>query len=620
MPLLQELNTRYLDLHVPKEDSFWSSKMGLKSAAPGEFENHELALKAFISDQNWLPKIREDLKRQDLTDVERVGLRGWLRFFEVNVVESEDAKRLQRELVEMEGELDRVRRKMKLGYTDPKSKEFVEASSGKLSLMIATHADEAFRKAAWVGMRSIENYVLDNGYLPIVKKRNELGRLMGFEDYYDYKVNLFEGFSKRKLFEILDELERDTRTSVQSAVDQVQREKGLSSGRGSNVDAREPWNFGFLTSGDLTARRDPYFQFSSALGRWGASFNALGIRYHGATLKLDLVNRPGKYENGFMHGPQPSWMEGGTHHPARIGFTANAVLGSVGSGIGALQTLFHEGGHAAHFSNIFMPSPCFGQEFAPTSVAFAETQSMFLDSLIGDSDWCARYARNEKGESMPVEIMEEGVELSHRLAAFRIRSLLVVPYAEKAIYELKDSELNAESVLARIRETERKLVPLTSSARPVLSVPHLLSGESSAYYHGYVLAQMAVHQTRAYFLEKFGSILDNPKVGEELGEKYWKPGNSKTFLELVQDLTGKPFSAAATVALVNRTLEEAKGQSARMLEKEKSLPRSTRPIELDARIELVHGDEVIASNLNGQSFEELDHQFSSWVRSQAASA
>lgn len=34
------------------------------------------------------------------------------------------------------------------------------------------------------------------------------------------------------------------------------------------------------------------------------------------------------------------------------------------------------------------------QERAPTSVAYAETQSMFLDSLAGDAAWLGRYARN----------------------------------------------------------------------------------------------------------------------------------------------------------------------------------------------------------------------------------
>ena len=50
--------------------------------------------------------------------------------------------------------------------------------------------------------------------------------------------------------------------------------------------------------------------------------------------------------------------------------------------------------HAAHFANIQMPSPLFSQERAPTSVAYAELQSMFLDSLVGDAAWrckCAGY-------------------------------------------------------------------------------------------------------------------------------------------------------------------------------------------------------------------------------------
>jgi hypothetical protein len=98
---------------------------------------------------------------------------------------------------------------------------------------------------------------------------------------------------------------------------------------------------------------------------------------------------------------------------------------------------------------------------------------------------------------------------------------------------------------------------------------------------------MAVYQTREYFFEKYGYLMDNPHVGEELAEKYWKPGNSRTFLELVQDLTGKPFSAAATVKLVNRTVSEALEQGHAMLEREQSLPRASGPVRLGAKIELL---------------------------------
>ena len=74
--------------------------------------------------------------------------------------------------------------------------------------------------------------------------------------------------------------------------------------------------------------------------------------------------------------------------------------------------------------------------------------------------------------------------------------MLAVPYFEKRLYELPDAEVTAERVLSLADEVERD-VELGPSPRPLLSVPHPLSDESSAYYHGYVLAEMAVHQTRA---------------------------------------------------------------------------------------------------------------------------
>ncbi len=61
--------------------------------------------------------------------------------------------------------------------------------------------------------------------------------------------------------------------------------------------------------------------------------------------------------------------------------------------------------------------------------------------------------------------------------------------------------------------------------RPLLAVPHILADESSAYYHGYVLAEMSVHQTRGYFKAKYGTIADNPEVGKQLTEVRKRVGN-----------------------------------------------------------------------------------------------
>lgn len=76
--------------------------------------------------------------------------------------------------------------------------------------------------------------------------------------------------------------------------------------------------------------------------------------------------------------------------------------------------------------------------------------------------------------------------------------------------------------MQEVRNVERRLLFLDEgSPRPVLSVPHLLSNDSSAYYHGYVLAQMAVAQTRAFFEGRGGYLTDNLRIGPDPRESYW---------------------------------------------------------------------------------------------------
>ena len=146
--------------------------------------------------------------------------------------------------------------------------------------------------------------------------------------------------------------------------------------------------------------------------------------------------------------------------PSRTNFTSLATPNQVGSGRTALVTLLHEGGHAAHFSGVLQRSPFFrravrgwergwkdgprcagrllgtlttgvsaahgrqastcppclhapprpaprpallrrSQERAPTSVAYAETQSMTLDSLAGDAAWLGRYGAPRGARSPP---------------------------------------------------------------------------------------------------------------------------------------------------------------------------------------------------------------------------
>jgi len=336
------------------------------------------------------------------------------------------------------------------------------------------------------------------------------------------------------------------------------------------------------------------------------------VTFRGATLTLDLLDRQGKYENGFMHGPRPAFFADGQWQAARINFTANSVAGQIGSGLRAAETLFHEGGHAAHFSNVLSPAPCFSQEFAPTSVAYAETQSMFMDSLLGDADWRVRYASDRRGEAMPIGLIEDSIRDTQPLRGWEVRSMLTVPFAERAIYEMADAARTPEHVVATLRSIEARLQGLNAGVRPVLAVPHLLSGESSAYYHGYVLAEMASYQTRAFFTERDGGLTDNPRIGPDLAAHYWAPGNAVPFDHTVQSLTGATLSADALAAACNRTVDQTIADARTAVKRAQAHPRAERAADLDATIRVVHGREEIASTERG-GIDGLCTAFEAWV-------
>ena len=606
------LNTEYLAVHKSKEDLFWATYMATSTDDAG-FSRAEERYKNFISDPARLATVRAALASlpRDDKDLDarelRHGLNGWRALIECNVVETDVARVLMSELIKLESDLFAKQREHVLRHIN-EAGELEDASLGILATNLATNRNEAARKSSHDALMSVELWVLANGFLDIVKKRNAFARAQGFANYFDYKVQKNEQMTTAQLFEILDDFEARTRDANLRGLNGLTQKHG--------VEATLPQNIRFRMSGNVTRQLDPYLSFGKGLQRWVQSFRNLGITYRGATMQLDLMERKGKYQNGFCHGPIPSFFDDKGHWvPGQINFTASAKPDQIGSGARAIATLFHEGGHAAHFANVTQNSPCFSQEFAPTSMAYAETQSMFCDSLLNDADWLKRYARNATGEVIPDELIHAKIESAQPFAAWYQRSTLVVPYFERALYQLPDDELKPEQVIALARETEQHIQGVAVAPRPLLSIPHLLNQESAAAYHGYLLAQMAVEQTRAYFEREYGYLTDNPAIGPKLAEHYWARGNSINHNATLVSLTGESFNAKYLADNCNQTVDETWQQALKKMQSA-TQRRYPAPVNeaLNAIIRIVHGTELIADN--SQSDEAMCEHFERWVESQ----
>lgn len=592
---VNDFNAAYEKKHYAFEAQFWGTKMNLS----GDFSSEALSrtktemedLLAEPSTLSEAKRLRESLSDDDAPKDLIKTLEIIIRTCQCNDMSSSpEAKTIREQTSKIESDLEMARNQMTLGYKDAEG-VFQNLSSVGLRNLMRTAPEESTRKAAYEGLRSIGPFVCSNGFVEIAKLRNKMAKQLGFVDYYDYKVTNAEGFNKAKLFEILDGLEEGTRPLMEEARKELERRFGKG--------ALDPWNTSFMMAGSIIKKMDPYFPFSKSVERYIKSYSALGIKYAGATMNLDLLDRPKKYSNGFCHWPQPAWCKpDGTWQPSVANFTSLADPKAVGSGLTALTTLMHEAGHAAHFANIRQPSPLFSQERAPTSVAYAENQSMFLDSLVGDAAWRAKYARNLEGEPIPFELIEEGIRATHPFAVFQLRAMLSVSYFEKALYELDENEVTAEKIQSLADEIELK-VQGGFSARPLLSVPHIVSDEASCYYQGYTLAEMSVHQTRDFFKERDGFIVDNPKVGPTLAAAYWECGNSLPFLDIVKELTGKELSGVSWTTALKETVNDKVAREKK--EYDEAISKLEKAVEcdgvdLDMTVRFVDGDTLISDS------------------------
>ncbi|HHQ4673137.1 TPA: M3 family metallopeptidase [Aeromonas veronii] len=601
-----QLNADYLQVHRRKEDLFWSTYMGTSDDQAG-FTAAEQAYKAFCANPARLPELREMLVQADEDDLKR-GLQGWIAFFECNVIEDPAAAALMDELVAAEAALFARRKGLKLTLLDEQGQQ-VAGSLPAASTSLAASPNEAVRQSALAMFHTLEQWVVGNGFLEVVAIRNRFARAMGYRDYFDYKVRKNEQMGPEQLFAILDDFIARTDARLQQSLEELKVAKGEA--------ALRPHNLRYSVSGDVTRQLDPYVPFSRALRDWVESFRRLGIQYRGATLTLDLLTREGKYENGFCHGPVPSFFQQGEWVPAVVNFTSLADPAQVGSGWSGLNTLFHEGGHAAHFANVTGNAPCFSQEFPPTSMAYAETQSMFCDSLLDDADWLKRYARNAAGEAVPDALIKEMIEARQPFRAFNERQIALVAYFERDLYAMAESERTPEAVLALARKWERKILGV-ESPRPLLAIPHLLNQESACAYHGYLLALMAVEQTRAFFLKRDGYLTENPRIGPDLAAHYWGPGNGMSHDETLRSLTGEGFSAVPLAEACNLSAAEAWQQAQACMAAAQQRPAAGEGSPLDAHIRVVHGAELIADNSESETRMLAD--FEAWILSHSARA
>lgn len=590
---LEYLNTEYYRLHKLHEDYYWDAYMGNKPV--GKLKDKALArLDAFRGDANL--KNQAGNLQQKATTTEKERLAVWVRFFNLHQIPAE-AQTLRAEISVLETKIHDWRANRTEGYIDPYTQQFTPASTVQMRMMIQTNDDEKIRRACFVARESLATDTLPD-YVELVKRRNVFARLIGYSDFYDYKVQHIDGMTKDELFSVFSTI----RTALSPVFDEIRQAEKFSKG------LRQPWNFSYRLNGDFIKAEEPYYKFEDALERWLSTFARLGVSFRDGSMTLDLLDRKGKYNNGFCHWPDLVHYKSGKRVAGRANFTCVVVPNQVGSGKDGFDTLFHEGGHAAHFLSIKERDVCLNHEYAPMTAAWAETQSMFMDTLMDSYEWKRLYAKNSTGEAYPEELYKDKLEANQLLRHTSMMSIIFIAEFERAVYELKTPTAEAIKKIAT-REYRRHYDQSSDSLR-ALNTPHIYAFESACAYHGYGLAEIVVSMWREYFYKKYGYIVDNKMIGKEMAT-VWAFGSRYDFKTAIKLAMNKKLSAGAYIrAIMKSPSVQLKVDKERL--KATPLQRPTNLDSLKATISLVHGKKVISNSSHG--FTSMIATYKSWLK------
>ena len=214
-----------------------------------------------------------------------------------------------------------------------------------------------------------------------------------------------------------------------------------------------------------------------------------------------------------------------------------------------VQTVFHEFGHALHG----LLTQCHYPSVSGTSVTrdFVEMFSQFNENWAFQPELLAQYAKNDKGEVIPQELVDKIINSLKFNQGFMTTELCAASILDMAWHELEGVEgLDIDAFERKVCE-DMGLIPEIVPRYRTTYFNHIFSSGYSAGYYGYLWSEVLDKDAFSIF-EASGNVW-NLDLAKKFKETFLERGGSEEPMTLYKEFAGREPDNHAF--LVGRGLE-----------------------------------------------------------------
>ncbi|MEI6062338.1 MAG: M2 family metallopeptidase [Bacteroidota bacterium] len=395
--------------------------------------------------------------------------------------------------------------------------------------VLKTSVNSAELQQAWEGHKAIGPVVAQD-IINLVKKRNEIAKQLGFNNYHEMSLKLSEQDPQdiSQLFDELDNLTHDAFAGLKGEIDTYLAKR-------DNVKVAElmPWHYQnrffqeapAIYSIDL----DKYYKNQNIETLTTDYYASIGLDIKAMIAKSDLYEKPGKNQHAYC-------IDIDNMQDIR-------VLCNIKPNQNWMGTMLHEFGHANYDKYIDEKLPFSLRN--PAHTFTTEAIAMFFGRMSSNAQFLVNMKLTDTADAH--KVAAEGFKVL-RLEQLTFSRWAQVMYRfEKALYENPDQDLNKLwwDLVEKYQMIKR---PANRNQPDWASKIHIAT--SPCYYHNYLLGELLASQFNHYIAasvlktDDFGQCYFAKKeVGDYLIEKVFKPGARYSWNEMIEKATGEKLTA-----------------------------------------------------------------------------